>query len=348
MAIDQLFAVHAFAGSGTCSGCHRQESRDFAQTAHARALLRANTDTALDLLAGRSSPELRASGPDSRRIRFRQKDDRLWAESSTHSDMAAIPIDWCFGSGEFGTTPVTMLKDASGRSRLLEHHWSWFRDGDDLALTPGHTPSDQATGFTRFGDVTDPATTRLCFSCHTTAFMYDAGRLDMKSIVPGVQCERCHGPRKEHVAIQMRSAGAAAAIGRPPVPARQQVYACGECHRRPEEINDEIRSDNPIIARFPSVGLVQSKCFLATESTGKLTCITCHDPHRSERPPQSFFDNRCNDCHSPARDRDAIPCSANPADRSCIACHMPKVRLHEHLNFTDHWIRRAGVDSLGL
>ena len=38
-----------------------------------------------------------------------------------------------------------------------------------------------------------------------------------------------------------------------------------------------IRADNPRIARFQPVGLMQSACY--TRSEGALSCVNCHDPH---------------------------------------------------------------------
>jgi hypothetical protein len=333
--VDQIHDVTEYAGSSACVACHRNESRDFGDTPHARALARADTAGGAGLLDEILRPESETLGDISNRILFQKKGARLWAQSGSES----LPVDWYFGSGAFGMTFVTLLEDPLGRSRLLEHHWSWFRDGDTLAVTPGHTPGDAAAGLARFGDVMDPTATRACFSCHATAFLYDSGRLDPSSVVVGIQCERCHGPRRDHIAAKMQTLHSSMPAPRPRPSARQQVYTCGECHRRPDEINDEIRPDNPVIARFPSVGLVQSKCFTATEAEGTLTCTTCHDPHRAGRPTAGFFDARCNDCHSLTRNPSAVICSASPGDRSCVGCHMPKVRLHEHLEFTDHWIR---------
>lgn len=338
-ATDPIFDVAAYAGTGACVGCHKQESRTFGETGHARALILGTADSVVERLGGRASPEPDPDQPELPRSKFRERDGRIWVETD-RAGIDPVPIDWCFGSGEFGMTFVTMLADSLDRSRLLEHHWSWFQDGDVLALTPGHELHSDSADFARYGDIAETTSTRQCFACHTTAFRYNSGRLDPTSVIAGVQCERCHGPRKQHVAAKLQSTTKIAAEPAKRRSAREQVFACGECHRRPEEINDEIRPDNPIIARFPSVGLLQSKCFAASESEGRLTCLTCHDPHRADRPTSAEYDARCTECHSRSFRPTDVLCSANPAGRSCIGCHMPKVRLHEHLEFTDHWIRR--------
>jgi formate-dependent nitrite reductase cytochrome c552 subunit len=347
-AIDQQLATDKYAGASACAGCHQRESQDFARTGHARALLRADSESVVATVAGRASPAPADGDSTHRWIEYDWTEGRLLAKQSLTGGMTQLPVEWCFGSGEFGMTFVTILADRHNRSRLLEHHWSWFRDGDVLALTPGHTIDEMAQDYERFGDISDSSATRQCFSCHATAFKFESGRLDTQSVVAGVQCERCHGPRREHAEIKLRTANSAPAQRRTRPSAREQVYACGECHRRPDEIGDEIRPDNPVLARFPSVGLVQSKCFLKTESQGTLTCTTCHDPHSAGRTTNDLHDKRCNDCHDPRRDRDNVPCSIERGDQSCVGCHMPKVRLHEHLEFTDHWIRRAQVQDVRL
>jgi hypothetical protein len=338
IAIDNQFAMADYSGNSACAGCHKRQSENFAQTGHAQALSRADHFAATEPFT-RNTPEDANGDLQLRGIEYQWTDGQLWAQHSSDPSNIRVPVQWCFGSGQFGTTLVTLLQDRMARTRLLEHHWSWFRDGDLLAITPGHALSQSGSGVERLGVVYPPSTARQCFACHATSFRYEAGHLDSGSVVPGIQCERCHGPRKEHVAIRMRDSNAIVASNRTPVSAREQIYACGECHRRPDEINDAIRTDNPLIARFPPVGLVQSKCFLASEANGTLTCTTCHDPHRAERPAAEFYNKRCGDCHDPTRSVENVRCSMQPTNEDCVACHMPRVKLYERLKFTDHWIR---------
>jgi hypothetical protein len=343
-AADQQLDADAFAGAAACAGCHPRESKEFAKTGHARALSRGDSDETVQLLAGRTASVPVPGQTSPMTVQFRQENGYLWAETSSEPT-DAVPVHWWFGSGRAGMTPVTIIRDNAGRSRLLEHHISWFRDGDLFALTPGHQPKADATGIEQFGDASGPSNVRICFSCHTTSFTYESSQFDPSSVVAGIQCERCHGPRKQHVQVKLQSLTTAPAASPPKRTARQQISDCGECHRRPDEIHDPITPDNATLARFPSVGLVQSKCYLATESKATFTCLTCHDPHRADHPSESFYENRCNDCHNPRLGRDATVCSVNSGTSGCIGCHMPKVRLHEHLEFTDHWIRRSPFES---
>jgi hypothetical protein len=123
--------------------------------------------------------------------------------------------------------------------------------------------------------------------------------------------------------------------------AEEQVGFCGRCHRLPAMLPPgQIHPENPVLARFPSVGLIQSACFKA--SRGELGCTTCHDPHARVSRDESDYDRVCLSCHAAAPRR---VCSEPSAPRSgCASCHMPRRDVGQDLRLTDHWIRpRAGA-----
>jgi hypothetical protein len=114
---------------------------------------------------------------------------------------------------------------------------------------------------------------------------------------------------------------------------------------------------DPIWLRFQSITMTWSRCY--TESDGKLSCITCHDPHRNRETSAAANEAKCLSCHSPspsgrrpgperrtgpAPGSQALPaaktsCPVDPS-RGCIGCHMPKTWREETHSFkTDHFIR---------
>ena len=100
-------------------------------------------------------------------------------------------------------------------------------------------------------------------------------------MIPNVSCERCHGPGRAHVEAARRGAPDAELelpFGPDRFTAESLLMSCGTCHRHPSRSHPgQIRPDDPHLARFQPVGILQSRCF--RESGGAFSCVTCHDPH---------------------------------------------------------------------
>jgi len=87
-----------------------------------------------------------------------------------------------------------------------------------------------------------------------------------------------------------------------------------------------------------------SPCYKNSET---LTCITCHNPHKSiEVTGKAQYNNACKDCHSPQ----TTECTAPKAERitvtdNCVSCHMPKSGSIDipHVRITDHNISKASA-----
>ena len=204
----------------------------------------------------------------------------------------------------------------------IEMGQSWYRKIGGLALTPGH----QNTRGVLYRIFDPSAAIMRCFSCHST------GPLTLASdntIVPhelGVRCEACHGPAAAHAADPARF--------RMPDPrkitADDMNRLCGNCHRMPAAAGDATNLQNPWNARHQPLLLAVSRCF--RESAGRLSCITCHSPHAPLEIRPVNYDAACKTCHAKPTHRVRL------AGRTCIECHMPRVRPWPNLAFTNHRI----------
>ncbi|HVW83347.1 MAG TPA: tetratricopeptide repeat protein, partial [Bryobacteraceae bacterium] len=184
-----------------------------------------------------------------------------------------------------------------------------------------------------------------------------------------IGCENCHGPGELH--IRERGKGAAplpdtTIVNPARLPARLAEDICMMCHQGgqarallPARQYDSFRPGTPLIGTVAIAELAGSaketallehhesmkisRCF--RESSGKLGCLTCHDPH--EQPSAggvpAYFRAKCLTCHTAASCRLALNLrrASTPPD-NCIGCHMPRrdVGVIAHSALTDHRIRR--------
>ena len=226
-------------------------------------------------------------------------------------------LEWCFGAGSKAFTPVGRIGE-----QYVEHRVSWYRESGSLGLTPGHAPARAPSAQAAAGIVQSAATITRCFNCHASGVKPGP---DLSAIVPGVTCERCHGPGGAHL-----DAGKAPILNPGRMPAAAQVAVCAECHRSPgtEFSSPMPELDDPMSIRFAPVGLSASACYLKSKT---LSCLTCHDPHRDPLPAaDAFYARVCSSCH---------PCKRQANAMNCAACHMRKSSPAVNLTFTDRRIR---------
>lgn len=241
------------------------------------------------------------------------------------------PIGWAFGLGAAGQTYV-YAKDG----QLYQSRVGYFRDIDGLAPTLGANNANPA-------DLTDAAGQRMahddqiaCFGCQATHAV-EKRQLTLDSLVPGVQCERCHTGATGHLAaMQSGRPGLAGMEDLRKYSTEQTSNFCGQCHRTWEDI--AVSGIHGVVTvRFQPYRLTNSKCYDATDS--RISCTGCHDPHREINRVDASYDAKCLACHAGAKPK-AAACKVSPAN--CVSCHMPKVEIPgAHHLFTDHDIRIA-------
>jgi hypothetical protein len=308
-------APRKFIGSDACRSCHPEQSSRQAESAHARSLYRA----AAHPLSGSfvtAEPLLR---PPHFRFEFISDAGGLRVRADDGQRVSELPVEWAFGEGRHAVTFVSRATD----KYHLEHSFSYYSDTKSFDLTPRHEKLRSADLFEAMGQAiktTGPGPAiSACFGCHSTGpVTVDAdGKVSIREA--GVRCERCHGPGGGH---------------RPAVPRKADMNAfCGVCHRSPAS---DLDWDSPWSVRYQPPFLARSRCF--QQSSGNLSCVTCHDPHaRMRHDNAAYYRARCMGCHQAGSHPPARIC-LRERDSDCVSCHMPQVTANAHIGFRNHWI----------
>jgi tetratricopeptide (TPR) repeat protein len=230
------------------------------------------------------------------------------------------PGEWAFGAGRKATTYVSHIDEDT----YVERARSYYASTNSMGVTPGHQAGTDLD-YPTFDPVTSAA---RCFRCHSTGQPALATGFAIQPAEYGIRCEACHGPGAAHVA----AGGSAATIRNPKRLNAVELNAfCGTCHRKPPEAGAEGDWADPWNVRHQPASLSQSACFRKSE--GRLSCLTCHDPHGPLATSAKEYDRRCAGCHREVRHRTAT------AGTACVTCHMPEVQEPApELRFTNHWI----------
>ncbi len=339
-----------YVGASQCTECHRDEEREYRLTRHFRTF-----HHGADLLK-LPIPAHPLPDPDDPEIihTFERDADKIQLKTRTGDRVYKMVVEYAFGTRE---RYITMI----GRD---DH-------GDFRAFRLSHYHDKNESGWIRtFGSPSDDELVRgqaipardgvnRCLYCHVTQPRDYRDPPPESGPTPavadaGIGCERCHGPGANHIAAIKYDFHDRAIVNAGASTAANINTQCAECHivGLPSEIGQE--PDNPRYVRSSAATMPFSRCY--NESGGRLSCLTCHDPHTDSEKSPAYYESRCLKCHSqastlastdagavaprsnpvPAR---ATTCPVNPT-KNCLECHMPKIDVPVlKTRMTDHFIR---------
>ncbi len=340
-------------GEATCVACHPKESRNYEKTRHARTF---HHDRGLLELPIPSRP---LTDPDDSKVThtFRRDKDVVKVETRIADKVYQLVVDYAFGVSDRYVTMIGRDDEGSYRvSRLSAYHGpggiAW---GRTAIAAPDMNSAQDSRG--------DPIPQRdgvvRCLYCHVTSprdFREPRPEKAVGSAVAdsGIGCERCHGPGGNHLKAVDAGFRDSSIVNAGPRGARVIGELCADCHIVDQIADVQLAPEEPAYVRSPGLTLNFSRCF--SESDGAMSCLTCHNAHRDDREPPSFYEAKCLMCHaaqavasdpapgpkagsSPAAHKQASPCTVSPT-KNCIECHMPKVPVPNlHVGLTDHYIR---------
>lgn len=313
----------------TCAACHAKETQTYSGNRMSHALL-----TAAESHVLRANPSLSVKkGIWSYSIK-REGNRSLYSVTDGRETITE-PLEWAFGVDAGGQTYV-FQKDG----QYYESRVSYYKAIKGLDWTVGATDSIPKNLTEAAGRMMDPGERARCFGCHATHAAAQ-GQVTFDTLVPGVQCERCHVGAETHRASFSGSAAKPIAMKKLSSLSTEELSNfCGQCHRTWAEIamNGPMGTGN---VRFQPYRLTKSKCYDTEDK--RISCVACHDPHKPLDQVTADYDAKCEACHTPSNTKAKL---CKVAAKNCVSCHMPKVELPgSHKLFTDHMIRIASADG---
>ncbi len=187
-----------------------------------------------------------------------------------------------------------------------------------------------------------------CLECHAS---FAESRLQVvngqvqdnykrESVLSGIDCERCHGPAKQHVDFQRdhpetkeaRHITSYASLSRD-----QRMDMCGSCHSgfsmqfkgdafriKPGDTVRALPSYNEMtgaavdVHGYQKQALMKSACFPASQ----MECISCHQIHETDKS-LLMYSKDCQSCHQDLKHPDQKGMTQAALSTNCIECHMP-------------------------
>jgi hypothetical protein len=319
-----------YLGEKACATCHAREAESYMKTPMAQAgALPAGTAIL------HKYPRLTFQLARFHYLISTQNGKSIYSVSDGKETISE-PILWALGMPSAGQTYFLSRDGTYYQSRV-----SYFIDVNGLGITLGDPLTASPTLEEAFGDKLPETQARLCISCHTTGATV-GGVFQPENAVPGVSCEACHGPGTEHVAaIKQGKPVAASAIFNPAKLAPYELDDfCGSCHRSWSQVVEMQVMDLHNV-RFQPYRLELSACWSAKDS--RISCLACHDPHKTVERSATFYDSKCLACHQ-EKGKSNLASQSGPScpmsTHDCITCHMPRYELPDgHIKFFDHNIR---------
>jgi Tfp pilus assembly protein PilF len=352
--------MSGYVDDSVCGNCHADRARTYQHVGMARSFVRARG-------AGGSEdfdapPFFHA--PSHQYLEMRRRGSNVvFRRYELAADGAPIHVfeqvvDWIIGSGNHARTYLYRVPGGD----LYELPLSWYSATREWRMSPGYDRSDHE-GVTR-------RVRHECMFCHNAypavggePLSYWRSQSFPAELPQGIGCQRCHGPGAEHAKTKTRDS----IVNPARLPAKLRNDICYECHMQPtvvlpglrrfgrdiysfrpgQSLDDysvpidvdeaEMSRDERFEINHHPYRLEQSRCFTASE--GRLSCLTCHDPHRKVTDA-AHYRKACMSCHA----------TPHRASEDCTTCHMPKRRPQDvvHTVMTDHFIRRhpAGPELL--
>jgi hypothetical protein len=376
-----------YTGTQSCVSCHKEIYQEYLKTGKGRSFHEPSRDRIIEDFSKAHVYDQHANlhyraywrGPE-----LWISEYRLQGKDTIHS--RAEKVQYVVGSGN---QTRSYIREENGY--LFEMPITWYVSKAIWDMSPGYENGMNSRFDRPIGD--------MCMSCHNSGEKFEANSVNrFQSVGRGIGCEKCHGPGEAHVnamlagdSVDTRKHTDFTIVNPKHLPIQLQFDVCRQCHLEgitvPKENKHftEFRPGQPLAdywdvfipvahntAQFGFAShaerLQMSPCFI--QSKGKLTCNTCHDPHKPLPENEVLlYNSKCQTCHQPeacdivrkemtgkskAKPKAGIPKDAvhsgQAKEFNCIGCHMPKSGTTDipHVTSHDHFIRKTIGDTTSV
>lgn len=324
-----------YAGAKACMNCHKEASLSYAHTGHFKT-----TGVANDSLLNSFVDTANSTGyyADSSFVKTEKVGDAYFQTHVRNGrNIRSEKIQFAIGSAEKAQTYAYWKND-----QLFQLPLTYYSVKHTWTNSPGY-PIEKP--------YFDRVILSRCLECHAsyvqktdiqTGALEVSERLAANTIVPGIDCERCHGPAAAHVAYQQKNPEVKQAKFIASIKSLtrwQQLDLCSVCHSGNDlDVTRTLFAFKPgdTLSNFflPAFGggkpnpdvhgkqmqlLAASKCFRMSG----MTCGTCHSAHDTENNLQVFV-TKCMTCHQTSTHAQTMLSGVSTTTKNCIDCHMPQ------------------------
>jgi predicted CXXCH cytochrome family protein len=331
-----------YAGSESCMECHPKIYNEALKSSHYKASASASIKNVL----GNFSPGFNTYSydKDTKMVMENRNNELFQVYYKNGKEVKAYRFDIVMGAKN-AQTSLFWDKDI-----VYELPLSYYTSVNNWGTSPSYPPNQP--NFSR-------AISIDCFECHssnielkhknTETENYFGTEMKLEtmkkeSVIFGIDCERCHGPAKNHVEYHKKNPGLKLAkhiVTHKSLNNQQKLARCVICHSAATNLESRFKFvPGNSMADFYNVSipnpeansdvhgnqyglLSQSKCFLESKT---MDCTSCHSSHTIEIESVVKQSQKCLSCHSEVKKNfctTKVPNGIALKD-NCIDCHMPK------------------------
>jgi tetratricopeptide (TPR) repeat protein len=362
-----------YVGSEACADCHSSIYQSYLQSEMGRSMARLEASPIIEQF-----PQNDEVFDPSRNYYYQmaKRDGRFFQREYRRDNKGRLVHErWMEAEYVIGSGNNLRMYFHDENGMLYQLPLTWYVHKKKWDLSPGFREFENLR-FSRYA-------TPRCIACHNS-FLQPKPTANDRYAAPfdlGIGCERCHGPGDLHVRQQNGEKllelppNAKTIVNPAKLAPERQLDVCRQCHLQGKAVvlhGDsewfDYRPGLPLQTHravyYPTTDsksvfevadsphrLALSRCY--RESSGRMTCLTCHNPHYSIKTfTRAHYNAKCASCHtSPGK----TARHSHAATDDCVSCHMNRTgtdnTLHGVSN-TDHWIRvdadKAKIDWTSL